>query len=99
MNLLVRTFNKSFVHVNFFVLLQPIPPEILAQSNSAPNTPKTPSTPLLKPGKKSVDSTPLDGTKIKTEESDEDDSNLVIDESGGKGLSMNMLTIKNILRT
>ncbi|XP_063871360.1 lens epithelium-derived growth factor-like isoform X3 [Scylla paramamosain] len=59
----------------------PIPPEILASSNSAPNTPRTP---LGKPGTKTVDSTPVDGVKIKAEESDEEVADLVIDESSGK---------------
>lgn len=59
----------------------PIPPEILASCNSAPSTPKTP---IVKPPAKLLDSTPADGTKIKTEESDEEVADLVIDESSGK---------------
>ncbi|XP_050693605.1 hepatoma-derived growth factor-related protein 2-like isoform X2 [Eriocheir sinensis] len=60
----------------------PIPPEILASSVSAPSTPKTPQAAPIKPGKKSLDATPVDGIKIKMEESDEDDANLVIDDGG-----------------
>lgn len=58
----------------------------MASSVSAPNTPKTPQPAPIKPGKKSLDATPVDGIKIKMEESDDDEANLTIDE-GGKGLS------------
>ena len=70
-----------------FDAFQPIPPEILASCNSAPNTPKTP---LVKPGPKILDSTPVDGTKNKAEDSDEEVADLVIDDSSGKGASVGM---------
>lgn len=83
---MINTCKNSLVYLDFVIPFQPIPPEILASCNSAPSTPKTPITPIVKPGRKSID-TPIDGTKIKTEESDEEDANLVIDDGAGKGSS------------
>lgn len=59
---------------------QPIPPDV--SSASLPGTPKTPA---AKPGRKSLSSTPAVTTDVKSEESDEDVGDLVIDESAGKG--------------
>ncbi|XP_047482374.1 hepatoma-derived growth factor-related protein 2-like [Penaeus chinensis] len=58
----------------------PIPPDV--SSASLPGTPKTPA---AKPGRKSLSSTPVVTTDVKSEESDEDVGDLVIDESAGKG--------------
>ncbi|KAK7075126.1 Hepatoma-derived growth factor-related protein [Halocaridina rubra] len=55
------------------------PPEICLGSSSAPTTPKTP---VQKPNKKSVNNTPA--SLVKASDSDED-SALVIDESGDRG--------------
>ncbi|XP_042237951.1 hepatoma-derived growth factor-related protein 2-like isoform X2 [Homarus americanus] len=61
----------------------PIPPEVLATANSAPNTPKTP---IAKAAKKLQNSTPaVVATDEKSDESDVDPGDLVIDESAGKG--------------
>ncbi|KAG7160197.1 PC4 and SFRS1-interacting protein-like, partial [Homarus americanus] len=60
----------------------PIPPEVLATANSAPNTPKTP---IAKAAKKLQNSTPaVVATDEKSDESDVDPGDLVIDESAGK---------------
>ncbi|ROT61585.1 putative PC4 and SFRS1-interacting protein isoformX1 [Penaeus vannamei] len=58
----------------------PIPPDV--SSASLPGTPKTPA---AKPGRKSLSVTPAVTTDVKSEESDEDVGDLVIDESAGKG--------------
>lgn len=61
---------------------QPIPPDV--SSASLPGTPKTPA---AKPGRKSLSVTPAVTTDVKSEESDEDVGDLVIDESAGKGMN------------
>ncbi|KAK4301045.1 hypothetical protein Pmani_026781 [Petrolisthes manimaculis] len=78
-----RGFNEGLweiVHNPNFDPSIPVPPEVSAVSGSAPNTPRTP---VGRPVKK-LNTTTTDSVKIKTEESDEDVGDLVIDESGGK---------------
>lgn len=79
-----KGFNEGLwqiVHNPDFDSSIPIPPEI-SSATSAPNTPRTP---LSKAAKKQQEGTPAEITEQKSDESDEDSGDLVIDETAGKG--------------
>ncbi|XP_045611083.2 LOW QUALITY PROTEIN: PC4 and SFRS1-interacting protein [Procambarus clarkii] len=80
-----KGFNEGLwqiIHNPNFDSSIPIPPEVGATTNSLPTTPKNT---VAKPLKKLQNSTPADVTDLKSDESDEDPGDLIIDESAGKG--------------